>query len=130
MKEEKEEWEIEKDAGIAEWASGMRLFGVEKRGKEMMAGSGMVKEKLARERELWEERKSGWLASAWIRQAEEKMVHDEWCSAERNAQPLRGSMTRSLTHNEVLTIFTFVRAQLTRSPGENMTFAAPMPFLL
>ncbi|KAH7823300.1 uncharacterized protein MONOS_773 [Monocercomonoides exilis] len=36
--EEKEEWEMEKEAGIGEWALWRRLFGVEKRGKERMAG--------------------------------------------------------------------------------------------
>ncbi|KAH7830547.1 uncharacterized protein MONOS_17057 [Monocercomonoides exilis] len=38
MNEEKEEWEMEKEVEIEECASGRRLFGMEKRGKEMMAG--------------------------------------------------------------------------------------------
>ncbi|KAH7831387.1 uncharacterized protein MONOS_13079 [Monocercomonoides exilis] len=43
--EEKEEWEMENEAGIGEWGSGRRLFGVEKRGKERMAGWWVVREK-------------------------------------------------------------------------------------
>ncbi|KAH7824170.1 uncharacterized protein MONOS_17510 [Monocercomonoides exilis] len=50
-KEENEEWEMENEAGTGEWACGRRLFGVEKRGKERMAGWWVVREKFVRERE-------------------------------------------------------------------------------
>ncbi|KAH7831234.1 uncharacterized protein MONOS_16949 [Monocercomonoides exilis] len=58
-KEENEGWEMEKEAGIGEWACGRRLFGVEKRGKERMAGWWVMREKFVREREAWAERKRG-----------------------------------------------------------------------
>ncbi|KAH7824906.1 uncharacterized protein MONOS_17461 [Monocercomonoides exilis] len=113
MNEEKEEWEMEKEAGIGEWACGRRLFGVEKRGKEKMA-----------------ERKSGDFVAGLTWQVEEQMEAAEWCWAVRSGQPLKGMMLRWVTHKEALMIFRLVRAQLTRSSGKNMAFVAPTPFLL
>eukprot|EP00770_Monocercomonoides_exilis_P005758 MONOS_5730.1-p1 / transcript=MONOS_5730.1 / gene=MONOS_5730 / organism=Monocercomonoides_exilis_PA203 / gene_product=unspecified product / transcript_product=unspecified product / location=Mono_scaffold00171:50101-50511(+) / protein_length=137 / sequence_SO=supercontig / SO=protein_coding / is_pseudo=false len=77
MKEEKEEWEMEKEAGIGEWASGRRLFGADKRGKEKMAGWGVVREKLVRAKEACAERKSGDFAAGLTWQVEEQMVAAE-----------------------------------------------------
>ncbi|KAH7831603.1 uncharacterized protein MONOS_10068 [Monocercomonoides exilis] len=111
MKEEKEEWETEKEAGIGEWALWRRLFGVEKRGKEKMAGWRVVREKFVRAREAWAERKRGhwwwwwwWLLSegGWMVQVEEEMDAAEWCWAVRSGQPLRGMRLRWVTHKEVL----------------------------
>ncbi|KAH7815180.1 uncharacterized protein MONOS_8761 [Monocercomonoides exilis] len=136
-KEEKEEWEMEKETGIGEWACGRRLFGVEKRGKERMAGLWVVREKFVRAREAWAERKRGqwwwWLLvseGGWMVQVEEQMEAAEWCWAVRSGQPAREMMLRWVTHNDVLMIFRFVLAQLTRSPDKNMPFTAPKLFLL
>ncbi|KAH7831311.1 uncharacterized protein MONOS_5261 [Monocercomonoides exilis] len=107
-KEENEEWEMEKEAGIGEWACGRRLFGVEKRGKERMAGWWVVREKFVRAREAWAEMKSGDFA-AWLTwQVEEQMVADEWCWTVRSGQPVRGMMLRWATHNDELKIFRLV----------------------
>eukprot|EP00770_Monocercomonoides_exilis_P012214 MONOS_12156.1-p1 / transcript=MONOS_12156.1 / gene=MONOS_12156 / organism=Monocercomonoides_exilis_PA203 / gene_product=unspecified product / transcript_product=unspecified product / location=Mono_scaffold00654:11-588(-) / protein_length=177 / sequence_SO=supercontig / SO=protein_coding / is_pseudo=false len=102
--EEKEEWEMEKEAGIGEWGSGRRLFGVEKREKERMAGWWVVREKFVRAREAWAERKSGDLVAGWTWQVEEQMVAAEWRWAVRSGQPVRETMVRRLTHNELLMI--------------------------
>ncbi|KAH7831176.1 uncharacterized protein MONOS_10196 [Monocercomonoides exilis] len=84
------------------------LFGVEKRGKERMAGWWVVREKFVRAREAWAERKSGDFVAGLTWQVEEQMVADEWCWAVRNGQPLRGMMLRWVTHKEALTIFRLV----------------------
>ncbi|KAH7831194.1 uncharacterized protein MONOS_15566 [Monocercomonoides exilis] len=112
MKEEKEEWEMEKEAGIGEWASGKRLFGVEKRGKERMAGWWVVREKFERMIEAWAERKSGDFVAGLTWQVEEQMVAAEWCWAVRSGQPARGAMVRWVTHKEVLMIFRLVSAHV------------------
>ncbi|KAH7831319.1 uncharacterized protein MONOS_16953 [Monocercomonoides exilis] len=106
--EENEEWEMEKEAGIGEWVSERRLFEVEKRGKERMAGWWVVREKFVRAREAWAERKSGDFA-AWLTwQVEEQMVADEWCWTVRSGQSPRGMMLSWVTHKEVLMIFKLV----------------------
>ncbi|KAH7822193.1 uncharacterized protein MONOS_8209 [Monocercomonoides exilis] len=79
MNEEKEEWEMEKEAGIGEWACGRRLFGVEKMGKEKMAGWWVVREKFVRAMEAWPERKSGDFVAGLTWQVEEQMVAAECC---------------------------------------------------
>ncbi|KAH7826464.1 uncharacterized protein MONOS_2161 [Monocercomonoides exilis] len=108
MKEEKEEWEMEKEAGIGEWVSGRRLFGVEKRGKEKMASWWMMREKFVRVREAWAEMKSGDFV-AWLTwKVEEIMVEAEWHWEVRSGQPARGIMLRCVTHKELLMIFRLV----------------------
>ncbi|KAH7823566.1 uncharacterized protein MONOS_17567 [Monocercomonoides exilis] len=82
--EEKEEWEMEKEMGIGEWASERRLFGVEKRGKERMAGWWVVREMFVRAREAWAERKSGDFVAGWAWHVEYKMEAAEWCWAVRS----------------------------------------------
>eukprot|EP00770_Monocercomonoides_exilis_P009724 MONOS_9676.1-p1 / transcript=MONOS_9676.1 / gene=MONOS_9676 / organism=Monocercomonoides_exilis_PA203 / gene_product=unspecified product / transcript_product=unspecified product / location=Mono_scaffold00408:25791-26308(-) / protein_length=151 / sequence_SO=supercontig / SO=protein_coding / is_pseudo=false len=77
--EENEEWEMENDAGIEECASVRRLFGVEKRGKEKMAGWWVVREKFVRSTEAWPERKSGDFVAGLTWQVEEQMVAAECC---------------------------------------------------
>ncbi|KAH7831503.1 uncharacterized protein MONOS_11994 [Monocercomonoides exilis] len=73
MKEEKEEWEMEKEAGIGEWACGRRLFGVEKRGKEKMAGWWVVREK-------WVDGASGGADGG----SRVVLGSEEWATAERD----------------------------------------------
>ncbi|KAH7819201.1 uncharacterized protein MONOS_12814 [Monocercomonoides exilis] len=107
-KEEKEECEMEKETGIGEWVSEGRLFGVEKRGKERMAGWWGMREKLVRERRAWKERKSGDFVAVLTWQVEERIVVAEWCWEVRIGQPVRGMMLRWFTHKEVLMIFKVV----------------------
>ncbi|KAH7831491.1 uncharacterized protein MONOS_15777 [Monocercomonoides exilis] len=101
---------MEKVAGIGEWGSGRRLFGVEKRGKEKMAGWWVVREKFVRAMEAWAERKRGQWWWWWLLlreggkmvQVEEEMEAAEWCWAVRSGQPARGMRLRWATHKEVL----------------------------
>ncbi|KAH7831227.1 uncharacterized protein MONOS_3801 [Monocercomonoides exilis] len=99
---------MEKEAGIGEWARGRRLFGVEKRGKERMAGWWVVREKFERMIEAWAERKSGDFAAGLTWQVEEQMEAAEWCWAVRSGQSARGMMLRWVTHKEALMIFRLV----------------------
>ncbi|KAH7828194.1 uncharacterized protein MONOS_13363 [Monocercomonoides exilis] len=80
--------------GSKERASGRRLFGVEKRGKERMAGWGMAREKFVRASEEWAERKSGDFVAGFTWQVEEQMVAAEWCWAVMSGQPVRGMILR------------------------------------
>ncbi|KAH7831477.1 uncharacterized protein MONOS_16974 [Monocercomonoides exilis] len=123
--EEREEEEVVEVNGLSEcegrdgsdrgdWGDEMLekrvLFGVEKRGKEKMAGWWVVREKFVRAMEAWAERKRGqwwwwWLLvreGGWMVQVEEQMEAVEWCWAVRSGQPARGMMLRWVTHKEVL----------------------------
>ncbi|KAH7826923.1 uncharacterized protein MONOS_2619 [Monocercomonoides exilis] len=111
MNEEKEEWEMEKEAGIGEWGSERRLFEREKRGKEKMAGLRVAREKFVKAREAWAERKGGDFAVGLIRQVEEQMEAAELCLAVRSGQPQRRMMLRWVTHNKMLMIKRLVISQ-------------------